>query len=89
VAPQPYAHQAKANGYYTGKTVVLTGTLTAMTRDEAKARLVAQGAKVTSSVTTKTDVVIAGADAGSKLTNARKLGVAVQDETEFLQALGT
>lgn len=89
VLPQPYMHQAKSEGFFSGKTVVLTGTLSALTRDEAKARLIAQGAKVTGSVTSKTDYVIAGADAGSKLTNAQKLGVTVLDETAFLAALET
>jgi DNA ligase (NAD+) len=69
-APKPLA----------GKTVVLTGTLPTLTRDEAKDMLEAAGAKVAGSVSKKTDYVIAGAEAGSKLDKARELGVAVLDE---------
>ncbi len=67
-----------------GKTFVLTGTLISMPRRTAKARLEALGAKVSSSVSKKTDCVIAGEKAGSKLTKARDLGVKVIDEAEFL-----
>ena len=67
-----------------GKTVVLTGTLEAMTRAEAKARAEALGAKVASAVSKKTDFVVVGADAGSKATKARELGVATLDEVQWL-----
>ena len=70
-----------------GQTWVLTGTLESMTRDAAKAKLVALGAKVTSSVSKNTDRVVAGPGAGSKLTKAGELGVPVMDETELLALL--
>lgn len=72
-----------------GKTVVLTGTLTRLTRDEAAKKLAALGAKVSGSVSKKTDLVIAGESAGSKLAKARELGVEVlEDEEELLKLLG-
>ena len=67
-----------------GKTFVLTGTLSSMGRDEAKRRVQALGAKVSGSVSKKTSFVVAGADAGSKLEKAVALGVEVLDETSFL-----
>lgn len=70
-----------------GKTVVLTGTLKTMGRDEAKAKLLALGAKVSGSVSAKTDYVFAGAEAGSKLTKANDLGVAVLDEEQMNELL--
>lgn len=72
----------------TGKTVVFTGTLTKMTRVEAKEKAERAGAKVGSSVSAKTDYVVAGDDAGSKLTKARELNVAVISEDEFLAMVG-
>ena len=70
-----------------GKTVVLTGTLEQLTRQDAKEKLEALGAKVTGSVSKKTDVVIVGHSAGSKLTKANELGIAVWSEQQFLESL--
>jgi DNA ligase (NAD+) len=70
-----------------GQTFVLTGALESMTRDEAKERLQALGAKVSGSVSKKTRVVVAGAEAGSKLARAESLGVEVWDEARLLQFL--
>jgi len=70
-----------------GQTWVLTGTLESMSRDEAKARLEALGAKVSGSVSAKTSVVVAGPGAGSKLAKANELGLAVNDEDAFLERL--
>jgi DNA ligase (NAD+) len=71
-----------------GKQVVLTGTLASMSRDEAKTKLRALGAKVAGSVSKKTDIVIAGANAGSKLDKAVSLGVTVWEEAELLRLIG-
>jgi DNA ligase (NAD+) len=73
---------------FTGKTLVITGTLPTMSRDEAKEKLLAVGAKVAGSVSSKTDYLLAGDKAGSKLTKAEKLGVPVIDETTMLEMLG-
>ena len=72
---------------FSDKTVVLTGTLSILTRDEAKAKLKQLGAKVTGSVSKKTDFVIAGEAAGSKLTKAQELGIKVIDEQELINLL--
>ena len=70
-----------------GKTFVLTGTLSSLSRDEAKSRLEALGAKVAGSVSKKTDCVVAGTEAGSKLDKARELNVPVWDEQQLLEQL--
>jgi len=72
-------------GAFAGKTFVLTGTLPTLTREEATAKIEAAGGKTSSSVSKKTDYVLAGADAGSKLTKAQELGVKILDEAEFLK----
>ncbi len=74
---------------FTGKTVVLTGTLNQMTRDEAKHHLQQMGAKVSSSISAKTDFVIAGDKAGSKLKKAEQLGVTVLGEDDLLNIIGS
>jgi DNA ligase (NAD+) len=72
---------------FNGKSVVLTGTLTGLTRDEAKAKIRALGGDISGSVSAKTDFVIAGEAAGSKLDKAKSLGVKILSEKEFLQLL--
>ena len=72
---------------FTGKTIVLTGTLKELTRDEAKLRIQEMGGKVTGSVTKKTSLVISGENAGSKLKKARNLGIPIADENELLSML--
>ena len=72
---------------FSGKTFVLTGTLVAMSRDEAREKLETLGAKVSGSVSKKTDYVVAGAEAGSKLDKAHELGIAVLNEQQFMALL--
>jgi DNA ligase (NAD+) len=72
---------------FTGKTVVLTGTLASYGREEAKSLIEESGGHVASSVSSKTDYVIVGSDAGSKLDKAKKLGVRTLDEEEFIKLL--
>ncbi|ATE72204.1 NAD-dependent DNA ligase LigA [Lysobacter capsici] len=81
------ATSATSVGVLDGKTAVLTGSLAALTRDEAKARLEALGAKVAGSVSKKTSFVVAGTEAGSKLDKAQELGIEVWDEDQLLAFL--
>ena len=78
---------APPEGPLVGKTLVLTGTLPSLTREDASQRIEAAGGKVTGSVSTKTDYVVAGADPGSKLTKAQELGTEVLDEDGLLELL--
>lgn len=84
---QAELQQAAQVSFFGGKTVVLTGKLTEMSRAKAKEWLQAHGAKVTGSVSKKTDLLIAGADAGSKLTKAQQLSVEIWDEARFQQEM--
>jgi DNA ligase (NAD+) len=85
--PEQKPQQVAADGPFAGKTFVLTGTLSSMTRDEAGDRIIARGGKVSGSVSKKTSYLVAGAEAGSKLKKAQDLGVEVLGEEEFLKLL--
>jgi DNA ligase (NAD+) len=78
---------ALANSPIVGKTFVLTGTLPTLTRDEAKDMIEALGGKVAGSVSKKTDYLVAGTEAGSKLEKAEALGVSILDEMQFRNLL--
>jgi DNA ligase (NAD+) len=85
--PQPELAVA-GSGPFAGKTVVLTGTLTQYSRESAKVEIERRGGRVSGSVSRKTDLVVAGEDAGSKLKKAQELGVRVVDENGFKELLG-
>jgi DNA ligase (NAD+) len=80
--------EAASESALTGKTIVFTGTLTTLSRAEAKARAERIGAKVTGSVTNKTDYVVMGEDSGSKAKAAKELGVQTLSEDEFVALMG-
>ena len=88
VTIEPFAGITTQASAVTGKTVVFTGTLTKLTRNEAKAQAERLGAKVAGSVSKKTDYVVAGSDAGSKLDKARELAVTVLSEDEWIALTG-
>ena len=83
-----YGDANEKDNAFSGKTIVLTGSFETLTRNQAKAKLLALGAKVTGSVSKKTDIVIAGIKAGSKLTKAEELGIIVWDEARLLELIG-
>jgi DNA ligase (NAD+) len=83
----PPLERAQRSGHLTGRTFVLTGTLAGMSRDDAQAAIVAAGGKVVGSVSKKTDYLVAGAEAGSKLDKARTLGIKILAEAEFRELL--
>lgn len=82
------ASAVQVSDIFAGKTFVLTGTLPSMTRDEASALIKERGGKVSGSVSSKTNFVLAGDEAGSKLTKAKSLGVEIIDEDEFFKMIG-
>jgi len=88
VAPAPVTFNSDADSPFAGKTLVFTGTLETMTRPEAEARAETLGAKVTKSVSKKTDFVVVGTDAGSKATKAAELGLRVLTEAEWRELAG-
>ena len=89
VTVEPMEAPAAANSPVAGKTVVFTGSLEQMTREEAKAMAERLGAKVAGSVSKKTDIVVAGPGAGSKLKEAGRLGLKVLSEEEWLELIGS
>ena len=89
VGVEPQAVEAPGEGLLTGKTFVFTGTLETMSRPDAEALVRKLGGKAASAVSSKTDYVVAGPGAGSKLERAQKLKVAILDEEQFLALVPT
>jgi DNA ligase (NAD+) len=85
----PLSPEDTSKGPFVGKTIVLTGTLAGLTREQAKEEVERRGGKISGSVSKKTDFVVAGEEAGSKLKKATELGVKVLDERAFLDLLAT
>ena len=83
----PAVEQKTIGGRFTGKTFVFTGALTHFNREEAKRLVEGEGGNVTGSVSKKTDYVVSGEEAGSKLAKAKELGVTVLSEEEFMKML--
>jgi len=86
--PEGTPVRSAGSGPLSSETLVITGTLASMTRDQARDTARAAGATVTDSVSRKTTLLVAGAEAGSKLRKAQELGVTVIDEDEFKRRLG-
>ena len=84
----PQGGRPSGGGVFDGKTFVITGTLPTMSRDEAKAKIEATGGKTTGTVSKKTDYLLAGEKAGSKLAKANSLQIPILDEAKFLKLSG-
>jgi len=87
VIETPIGTRPVPSGFWHGKTVVFTGSLSAMSRPDAGLKVTAKGARVTDSVSKKTDLLVTGADPGSKLAKAEKLGIRIMNEDEFIRML--
>ena len=88
MAPESTPLPRGSSGKVAGRTFVLTGTLPTLSREDASARIVAEGGRISGSVSKKTDDVVVGADPGSKYEKARELGVSILEEHDLLKLLG-